>query len=38
MVPIEVPIHKYFSEPPNYNPAIVYWGYWARVAKIRFLQ
>ena len=20
MVPIEVPIHKYFSEPPNYNP------------------
>ena len=20
MVPIEVPIHKYFSEPQNYNP------------------
>ena len=20
MVPVEVPIHKYFSEPQNYNP------------------
>ena len=20
MIPIEVPIHKYFSEPQNYNP------------------
>ena len=23
MVPIEVPIHKYFSEPQNYNPVFV---------------
>ena len=22
MVPIEVPIHKYFSEPQHYNPVI----------------
>ena len=22
MVPIEVPRHKYFSEPPNYNPVM----------------
>ena len=26
MVPIEVPIHKYFSEPQNYNPVKSCWG------------
>ena len=27
MVPIEVPIHKYFSEPQNYKPVISYYKF-----------
>ena len=27
MVPKEVPIHKYFSEPQNYNPVIGFYLY-----------
>ena len=41
MVPIEVPIHKYFTEPQNYNPVLFFLCFvflcTGKVLLVRFL-